>query len=156
MSQASNAALSAYYQRDPEALVRLINSLEINMEKHAVLSIARVVHEVNRQYCASHGDHSQLPWDDAPNWQRESAVKGVEMHLANPNATPEDSHISWMKEKEEKGWKYGEFKDDLAKTHPCMVPYVQLDERQRAKDWIFRGVVHAIAAELVRPSLVKS
>jgi hypothetical protein len=120
-------------------------------DKNIVLSIARVVHEVNRAYCASHGDHSQIIWEEAPDWQKESAIKGVELHLANPHATPEDSHDSWMAQKLKDGWVYGEVKDSGAKTHPCIVPYAQLDERQRAKDFIFRGVVHAIAHEMARP-----
>jgi hypothetical protein len=78
-------------------------------------------------------------------------VVGVEMHLANPNATPEDSHKSWMDQKLKEGWVFGEAKDGNAKTHPCLVPYEQLPPEQRAKDYLFRGVVHAIAREMARP-----
>ena len=120
-------------------------------EKSLVLSIARVAHEVNRAYCQAMGDESQTEWEEAPNWQRISAMQGVEMHLANPNATPEDSHKSWLAGKEKEGWVYGPVKDPNAKTHPCMVPYEQLPIEQRAKDYIFRGVVHAIAREMARP-----
>ena len=55
-----------------------------------------------------------------------------------------------MAEKERTGWKYGAFKDPENKLHPCMVPYAELDERQRAKDYIFRGIVRAIAHEMTR------
>lgn len=115
------------------------------------LSIARVVHEVNAAYCRSLGDFSQLPWEHAPAWQQASAINGVRMHLANPDATPEDSHKSWLAEKERDGWKYGEKKDIAAKTHPCMMPYASLPAEQRAKDYIFKGVVMAIAREQARP-----
>lgn len=121
------------------------------LPKDAILSIARVAHEVNRAYCQSLGDHTQPTWEEAPNWQRSSACNGVEMHLKNPAATPEDSHVSWMEEKLKGGWVYGEAKDGNAKTHPCMLPYDQLPPEQRAKDYLFRGVVHAIARELSRP-----
>ena len=113
-------------------------------------SIARVVHEVNRSYCISLGDHTQTNWEDAPQWQKDSALKGVEMHLANPDATARDSHISWMAEKQEQGWKFGPVKDADAKEHPCMVDYEDLPQEQRSKDYIFRGVVHAIAREMAR------
>ena len=113
-------------------------------------SIARVAHEVNMAYCASLGDYSQLPWEQSPQWQQDSAIKGVEFHLAHPEATPADSHESWLKVKKEDGWVYGEKKDSDAKTHPCMVPYDELPQEQRSKDYLFRGVVHAIARESAR------
>lgn len=108
--------------------------------------IAQVAHEVNRAYCASLGDTSQPVWADAPDWQRASALAGVDMHLANPDATPEASHISWYEQKVADGWVYGEVKDPEKKEHPCMVAYEELPAAQRAKDYLFRGVVHALAA----------
>lgn len=109
-----------------------------------VEKIARVCHEVNRAYCASLGDTSQPAWEDAPQWQKDSAIAGVNMHLANPDATPEDSHKSWLAQKEADGWKHGPVKDPDKKEHPCFVSYDQLPPEQRAKDYLFRGVVHAL------------
>lgn len=123
----------------------------IKVPKDAVVSIARVCHEVNRAYCASLGDYSQVPWDDASNDIRGSAILGVKMHLNKPDATPKDSHDSWMANKEKEGWAWGPTKDAALKLHPCMVPYESLPAEQRAKDFIFRGTVHAIAREMVRP-----
>ncbi|MDR6886140.1 MULTISPECIES: RyR domain-containing protein [Variovorax] len=108
--------------------------------------IAQVAHEVNRAYCASLGDTTQPAWADAPDWQRASAVAGVDMHLASPDATPEESHISWFEQKLADGWVYGEVKDAEKKEHPCMRPYEELPAEQKAKDYLFRGVVHALAA----------
>jgi hypothetical protein len=110
-------------------------------ETMKVEEIARVAHEVNRGYCDSLGDASQPKWEDAPEWQRQSAMVGVEMHLANPDATPEQSHESWLKEKEANGWKYGPVKDSVKKEHPCFRP----PQEQKAKDYIFRAVVRALA-----------
>ncbi len=110
------------------------------------LQIARVAHEVNRAYCASLGDATQPNWDDAPDWQRASAIAGVEMHLANPEATPEQSHQSWLEQKTADGWVYGDVKDPEKKEHPCMLPYEQLPAAQKAKDYLFRGTVHALAS----------
>lgn len=44
-------------------------------------AIAKRAHEVNRAYCASIGDHSQPAWEDAPQWQKDSAIAGVRAHL---------------------------------------------------------------------------
>lgn len=113
-----------------------------------VEDIARVCHEANRAYCATLGDDSQLPWDEAPDWQRESAVNGVRFHIENPGAGPEGSHENWMSEKQADGWAFGETKDPDAKTHPCMVSYHELPAEQRRKDYLFVGVVFALAGEM--------
>lgn len=108
--------------------------------------IARVAHQINKAYCEAMGDDSQVSWDDAPEWQKDSALVGVDSHLANPEAGPEASHESWLAQKEADGWVYGEVKDAEAKTHPCMVPFAELSKEQQAKDYLFRAVVHALIA----------
>lgn len=114
--------------------------------KNSVQDIARVCHEVNRAYCASLGDHSQPAWENAPDWQRASAINGVEFTLAHPDAKPSDSHVSWLAEKERDGWKYGPVKDAVTKEHPCFVPYDDLQVEQRTKDYLFQAVVRSMAA----------
>lgn len=110
------------------------------------LQIARVAHEVNRAYCASLGDATQPSWDDAPDWQRQSAIAGVEMHLAKPDATPDQSHQAWLEQKAADGWVFGKVKDAEKKEHPCFMPYEDLPAEQKAKDYLFRGTVHALAS----------
>ncbi|HKB93309.1 MAG TPA: RyR domain-containing protein [Gaiellaceae bacterium] len=107
-------------------------------------SMARAAHEANRSWCLAHGDMSQPSWDDAPDWQRSSAIKGVEGALAGN--TPEQSHEGWTAEKIVTGWVYGLVKNPGAKEYLCLVPYNELPSEQRAKDAIFLGVVRAVAA----------
>ena len=108
-----------------------------------VEDIAKVCHEVNRVYCQSLGDHSQVPWEQAPEWQRLSAVAGVEHRLANPGAPVSASHDSWLAFKKEDGWVYGPKKDVEKRQHPCMVPYDELPPEQRTKDALFVTIVEA-------------
>lgn len=110
-----------------------------------VEEIARVAHEVNRAYCQALGDTSHTDWAHAPPWQRESAIAGVNFHLANPTASASASHENWRAEKAAAGWTYGPFKEPHSKKHPCMVPFEKLPLEQQAKDHLFRGVVHALA-----------
>lgn len=107
--------------------------------------IARVCHEVNRAYCESLGDRSQPSWESAPEWQQKSAVNGVRFTLDNPAAPPSASHDSWLAEKKADGWKYGPVKNPETKEHPCFVPYDQLPQEQRAKDYLFQAVVRALS-----------
>lgn len=107
--------------------------------------IAAVCHEANRVYCQSLGDASQLPWNLAPQWQRDSAVNGVEFHQANPDSKPEDSHNNWLAVKLADGWKYGPVKDADKKEHPCCVPYEELPETQKVKDKLFIAIVRALS-----------
>lgn len=107
--------------------------------------IARIAHEINRAYCEALGDHTQLSWEDAPDWQRSSAMDGVAYHLQNTGVTPEQSHENWLMRKWTEGWVYGPVKDAEKKTHPCCVPYEQLPKSQQVKDYLFRAVVNLLA-----------
>jgi hypothetical protein len=109
-----------------------------------VEEIAKVCHEVNKAYCESLGDMSQPSWENAPEWQKSSAIVGVEFHIANPNAGPDNSHVSWMKQKIDDGWVYGPVKDAEKKQHPCIIPFEMLPNEQKAKDYLFRQVVHSL------------
>lgn len=107
-------------------------------------NVAQVAHEVNRAYCQSIGDSSQPEWKDAPEWQKNSAIKGVLFHIENPDALPSASHESWLKQKEEEGWKYGAIKNAETKEHPCFVSYDQLPTEQKSKDFLFRQIIHSL------------
>lgn len=107
-------------------------------------SIAQICHEANRAYCKTIGDNSQPSWEDAPDWQKKSAINGVNFHLDNPGSAPSQSHENWLKEKVASGWKYGPIKDPEKKEHPCCVPYDQLPVEQRRKDSLFIAVVESL------------
>ena len=113
-----------------------------------LVACARVAHEVNRAYCIALGDNSQPVWENAPDWQRSSAINGVEGALRGN--TPEQSHENWLAEKERTGWTYGPVKDPAKKEHPCMVPYTDLPEAQKKKDALYVTTVMAMAKALER------
>lgn len=106
--------------------------------------IAKVCHEANKAYCETLGDNSQTNWEDAPDWQKKSAIDGVKNIIDGVVKAPEDSHKSWLAEKERDGWKYGEVKDVEKKTHPCIVPYDELPKDQQKKDALFFAIVNAL------------
>jgi hypothetical protein len=115
------------------------------LQEAAILQVAKICHETNRAYCETRGDYSQLPWEAAPDWQRSSAVLGVELHLGElrggQTPRPAASHESWLEVKRTEGWQYGPVKDAEAKLHPCFLPFEALSQEQQAKDYLFVGVV---------------
>jgi hypothetical protein len=106
--------------------------------------VAKICHELNRLFCESIGDQSQKPWDEAEQWQRDSAVAGVKFKLANPLAPSSAQHDAWTKDKLDSGWRWGPVKDAIKKEHPCLVDYHCLPDEQKAKDKLFIGVVDAL------------
>jgi len=117
-------------------------------EQEKVINIARIAHEANRQWCIANEDYSQPPWEDAPGWQRDSALSGVMFHLKHlkdgVKPSPAASHEEWLKTKSADGWKYGPVKDPKKKEHPCCVPYKELPEFQKKKDKLFSAIVEAL------------
>lgn len=111
-----------------------------------VEQVARVCHEANRAWQLATGDPAPSPpWDDAPQWQRDSAVAGVREAL--DGASPEQLHEAWVQAKLADGWQYGPAKDADRRTHPCLVPYAELPVDQLRKDHLFRAIVTALAVE---------
>lgn len=109
-----------------------------------VTRIARVCHEANRAYCKGLGDDSHLSWDEAPQWQRDSAIQGVIWQLDNPIAEYSAQHDNWMKHKLADGWVYGGVKDAEKKTHPCLVEWEELPYEEQLKDVLFSDIVTAL------------
>lgn len=110
-----------------------------------VEDIAVICHEANRVYCALHGDSSQPSWEDAPDWQKDSAINGVNFHLANPDASPAASHENWVVQKLNEGWVHGAVKDVEAKIHHCLVAFSELPVFEQRKDHLFKAIVGALA-----------
>lgn len=106
--------------------------------------IAQICHEANRAYCETMEDGSQVPWDESPQWQRDSALSGVKFHIANPDSKPRDSHEAWYEHKLADGWSYGDIKNPETKEHPCMVPFEELPIEQQRKDKLFLAIVRAL------------
>jgi hypothetical protein len=108
------------------------------------VEIARVCHEANRALQHAQNDPNPSPgWGDAPGWQRDSSVAGVEAALAG--ASPVQLHDAWCEYKRQEGWVWGPVKDPEQKAHPSMRPYGELPEGERVKDALFHGIVRALA-----------
>jgi hypothetical protein len=108
-------------------------------------AIAQVCHQANKAWCELNGDNSQKDWDEAEPWQRQSAIKGVVFAIDTPDAPESAQHQAWLTDKISDGWIYGEEKDSVKKTHPCLVPFEELPLYQQKKDVLFRAIVKALS-----------
>jgi hypothetical protein len=106
-----------------------------------IKALAKMVHEANKAFCESIGDFSQMPWSEAPEYNHQSAMVGVEAICKNPNISPEESHDVWMATKKADGWVYGETKNKEEKTHPSIVPYAELSAAEKYKDHLVKAIV---------------
>lgn len=104
--------------------------------------IARVVHEANRAWQLGCGEEVGPGWDEAPQWMKESTLAGVRSVLEG--STPEELHEGWMEHRGSEGWTWGPFKITKLKKHPCMVPFDELPEKDRAKDIMFHAIVNSL------------
>ena len=75
-----------------------------------IINVAKICHQANKAWCEVNGDYSQPNWEDAPEWQRESAINGVNFRINNPGLGHDAMHNNWLKEKESDGWVFGEVK----------------------------------------------
>ena len=105
--------------------------------------IAQVCYEANRVLQRINGEEPGPSWEQAPQWMKDSVVDGV-VYAMNTSVTPEQLHQNWVDYRASNGWVYGPEKDEVAKTHPCMVSYADLPPSQRVKDRVFRSIVQTL------------
>ena len=133
--------------------------------------LSRAIHVEYLRHQRAAGDtpetnSSLRPWDELPEDLRESNRQQADDLRAKLEAVPceiepmpdwteplfaftsgevesgaEQEHVRWMDAKLRAGWKPGPIKDSVAHTHPCLVPYAELPEREKEKD---RETVRAI------------
>lgn len=117
---------------------RLVGGVPVDPE-----IIARVCHEAHRALQLELGETAvSPPWDDAPEWLRDSTRRGVAEALNG--AEPAELHEAWCGQRFADGWTFGEVKDEQARTHPLLRDYDLLPDEQRAKDELMAAIVGAL------------
>ncbi len=108
------------------------------------LTAARVAREAIRAYQHAIGDQVSTDWEQADQWQRESAQTAV--RLVRAGTTPAELHGAWVADRRHRGWRHPS--EPEATTAPCvhrnLTPYDSLPPDQQAKDRLFIAVVQAL------------
>jgi hypothetical protein len=97
------------------------------------------VYEAGRYHAAAGGSHVvPEPWNQRDEAFREQFIQTVEM-MCGPDRTDDaaELHEDWCKAYEKMGWRYGPKRDPVSKTHPDMVPFDDLAQKERDKDFAF-------------------
>lgn len=82
------------------------------------------------------------PWPERDAAFREQFIVTVDgLCKADELPTPEEAHDSWWRAYEEMGWTYGPVRDVGKKTHPDMVAFAELEQREQDKDRVFLVLV---------------
>ena len=78
------------------------------------------------------------PWAERDEAFRAQFLDVIEM-MCGPDrkSSPEELHDDWVRAYERMGWAYGPKRDPVAKTHPDMVPFGDLEPREQDKDEVF-------------------
>lgn len=99
--------------------------------------VAWVCHETIRSFCEANDDFSIMPWHEANDWQIKSSISSVKYLLSKDSIATSDLHDKWVKDKIDDGWVFGDKKNVINKTHPCIVAYEDLSEIDKTKDVLF-------------------
>lgn len=92
------------------------------------------------------------PWGEREEPFKQQFLDVVEM-MCGPErkSSPEELHDDWVRAYEAMGWRYGPERDREAKTHPDMVPFDELEQREQDKDAVFIALCE-IARRWIRES----
>lgn len=117
------------------------------MRKHySDEEVAEIVHAAQCALQNVQGDPvPSPPWVAVSAHIRESCIQGV--RRVRSGVTEEQHHEEWRRFKETAGWRYGAEKNPLLKTHPDMVPYMELPEYKKDKARLFLMIVAALTIE---------
>lgn len=64
-----------------------------------------------------------------------SAIELPQELLALAQAISKNVHEVWATGRMSEGWTYGPVRDDAKRQTPCLVPYEELSDEEKAYDW---------------------
>lgn len=106
--------------------------------------IAAVAYGILGAYSFSVSAVTEPAWDSLTDQEKQPTLARVDMLLANPDSTPEQLHTSWLDKRLADGWTVGSPFDAQKKQHPLCVPYSDLPQEEKIKDYLLYAVVQSL------------
>lgn len=143
----AQVTVGGHYRWNLASLRAQVRKLRTGEHDIQAEEIARVIHAANRELQIVQGDPvPSPPWDEAPDYQAQQAVAGVQAVINDPDLTAERHHQMWVERMQAAGWTYGQVKDEHSRTHPTLLPWGALPAEQQLKDRLFIAIVRALTA----------
>lgn len=111
------------------------------------LLIAKIAHLICTAYCLAAGIEAPTPWDELSDDAKDARAGDVEYLKTNQSAGPDALHVQWKTVKEAEGWTFGETRDEEAKTHPGLVPFLELPLETQIRDSLFAATVSSLEGQ---------
>lgn len=100
-----------------------MKSSELSLKE--IVFISGLRHDANNQIGILFDQREQVPWGPSNPFYEDSIVETkAEIDFeGNREDRRRSSHETWMTDRLDKGWTYGQVRDDVKKTNPALVPY---------------------------------
>ena len=109
--------------------------------------IAIIAHEMNRTIQDYHYEEAPF-WNELDLETQEKYLDAVIDFERSPTQSPQEQHKRWVESKIRDGWKYGDKKDNILKTHPCICDWENLSLIQQIKDCLHISTVQTLLKPL--------
>ena len=78
------------------------------------------------------------PWHEREADFKEQFLEVIDRQCGSlRSSSPVELHGSWMQAYHDRGWTYGPERDTEKRTHPDLLPFDQLEQREQDKDAVF-------------------
>jgi hypothetical protein len=115
------------------------------VERLSDLQIAQVAHEAVRALCfAAEIPESPDSWPELAAGDINANAATVAFIRTHPRHSIVQMHNDWMNSMTRRGYTHGERNDQVARTHPLLLPYTELPASYRLQNRLFFAVVSAL------------
>ena len=115
-----------------------------NKNTYSLSKVARIIHSLVREYnFLVYGENypNSAKWKDLSEEFTISLKNAIINESNRPSISNQLSHSRWMRDRKNQGWKYSEVLDREKKLHPNLVPYKDLPNSEKFKDFLFKNLV---------------
>lgn len=112
----------------------------------SLIQIARLAYAALSIYQAIRKARKEKSWDELGEAVQKEFIEFIKPIIKKPYVSPEILHSNWMDDLLKNGWKWGEKKDEKAKTHPSLISWANLPVEIQFKNILVQNIVQQLVA----------